>query len=105
MTEFREGQRVRVEFEATVVEQDAYDQCVKVYARDLNYSYVHPSQLQKLLPYENGKEYIDADGEILTFRATGRAGGPGWQKGLNGYVNSESYARRPLRPLGDEIEE
>lgn len=105
MTEFREGQRVRVSFEATVLEPHAHDFCVKVYSEKLNYSYVHPDDLQKILPYTDGVEYLDADGELLTFRATGRSGGPGWQKRMNGYVNSESYARRPLRPLGDEIEE
>lgn len=108
MTEFREGQKVRVSFEGAVVDPESrwYDQCVKVYSTgSLNYSYVHPDELQKVLPYTDGKEYVDADGEILTFTATGRSGGPGWRQGGTGYVSSEGYARRPLRPVGEEIQE
>lgn len=104
MTEFKRGQKVRVSFEATVVETDAHDQCVQVVTPGAH-SYVHPTLLELILPYEDGKEYIDADGERLTFCANTRAGGPGWRQAGSTYVAGPAYAKRPLRPVGDEIEE
>lgn len=82
MRTFKTGQIVTVKsFTATVGEPwDNHTACVQVVDSGGNYHYVFETQIEKPLPFTDGESYVDADGDILIFRATGREGGPGWEK-------------------------
>ena len=109
MARFKPGDRVRVkEFTGTVIHHHDSTITWQIRADDTNDNhYIFDSRLEKIkppLPYIDGKKYIDYDGDVVTFRATGDDGAPGWEV-KSGYVNSIGWARRPLLLIGAEITE
>lgn len=107
--ELRPGDKVIVKsFEATVAEGwHAATATVKVRDKDDTFHYVFETQLERISPYQDGKEYRDADNEILIFHRTDRDGESGWSYPGDTYVYAYDYATRPLREIriGAEIRE
>lgn len=104
----RPGQKVIVStFPATVQKfhSDTATWHVHVTDDNGNSHYLWDTQLTPVLPYVDGQEYIDSDGDQLIFQSAGYYGGPGWRSGGSTHVYGLSSAKRPLRLVGPEIEE
>lgn len=103
--EFKWGDKARVEaFDVTVVSSISANGTVEVRDAEGFVHHVFAHHLTKLLPYVDGKMYIDADEEVFIFRAAmGYCDGPGWEQ--DGKMWPPDYAARPIREIGPEIEE
>lgn len=104
------GTKVIVQsFEATVVHWNENFCCVKVQDDSGQYHYLFHNQLAQVIPYTDGKKYIDADDETFIFRAKGNGiiVGPNWESTHRNpsIRHVYTYARRPLREVGPVIEE
>ena len=106
MVDFKNGDKVTVtSFKATVQGYHGATATWHVTDDEFGYNYyIFDKRLVKDLPYDDGRQYIDKDGDRVTFRATGYNGGPGWQL-ESGSVQDADWPARPLRPIGDEITE
>lgn len=107
MTAFKIGQKVIVrEFTGTVTNpaQEHDNACVEVKDDDGFNHYVFDNQVELLPPYEVGKMYASSNFDVFTFvkKADGKYG---WNNPDSGFVFVYNYPTRPMRPVGEPVDE
>ena len=104
----RNGQTVNVKAFTAVVVEAWHSETATTHVRDANGNdhYVFDSQLEAASPFIDGRKYVDDDGDVFTYLATGTdAGKPGWQEVGFTVVHDYDYASRPIREYGAIVEE
>lgn len=95
-------------FEARVVGTGQRIAVVEVKDHDGHTHFIHETQIEKPLPYADGALYIDIDRDVFRFHAAKDNAPAYWtQAGPSNHSTKWSleYPTRPLRAIGDDIEE
>lgn len=104
MSEFKAGDKVTVKsFEATVIGWNIGISALQVEDREGSYHYIFDNQIKKPLPYVAGALYVDADDDVFRFHAATDDKEPYWT--IGGNERGFNYPTRPLRAIGDNIQE